>query len=59
MPTTGHWLRTDELALFLGISERMVRKLLAQGMPSLTIGRARRFDPDRCLAWLESRSEAA
>lgn len=59
MTTQAHWLKDDELAQYLGISPSMVRKLMSQGMPSLLIGRARRFDPDACLAWLEAKSEAA
>lgn len=49
------WIRDDELAEHLGISPGMVHKMMRQGMPSMKIGRARRFDPDACLAWLRER----
>lgn len=59
MSIKGHWLNGDELADHLAISPGMVRKLLHQGMPSMTIGRARRYDADACIAWLQRQSDAA
>lgn len=56
---TPHWLRDNELAEHLGISRAMVHKMRAQGMPSLSIGRSRRFDPEAVTAWLAERQDAA
>lgn len=57
-PKGAHWLRDVELADELNISRAMVHKLRTQGMPSLAIGRTRRYDPDACLDWLRDQEAA-
>lgn len=53
--TQQRWLRDDELAEELHISRGMIHKLRGQGLPSLSIGRSRRYDPDAVIEWLRSR----
>ncbi|HXH57705.1 hypothetical protein [Iamia sp.] len=45
-------VRDAELAEHLAISRAMVHVLRSRGMPSVSIGRARRYDLDLCMAWL-------
>ena len=42
------------LAETLGITRATVYNLMARGMPSLKVGRCRRFRLDDVLAWLEA-----
>lgn len=51
-------VRDIELAEHLGISRAMVQKLRGQGMPSLSVGRARRYDSDACIQWLREQDAA-
>ncbi len=57
-PKGAHWLRDVELADELGISRAMVHRLRVQGMPSLAIGRSRRYDRGECLEWLRHQEAA-
>lgn len=45
-------VRDAELAEHLAISRAMVHVLRTRGMPSVSIGRARRYDLDAVLSWL-------
>lgn len=49
----------DELAEYLGVCRATIYNQMNRGLPSVTIGRARRCDPDRCLAWFADQNEAA
>lgn len=57
-PKGAHWLRDAELADELGISRAMVHKLRCAGMPSLAVGRARRYNAAECVEWLRHRDAA-
>lgn len=49
-----------ELAELMGVCERTITRMVAEGMPSVTWGlRARRFRPSECLRWAERRGQAA
>lgn len=50
----GRLLTAAELAERYGICRATVYNLLAQGLPSIKVGRARRFDVARTDAWLEA-----
>ncbi len=53
MPTTERRLLTDaQLAELLGVSRAHVHNLRRAGLPSIAIGRSRRYDPDACLGYL-------
>lgn len=43
-----------ELARRWNVSEAHVKNLQRQGMPSLLIGRCRRFRPSECERWLDA-----
>ena len=45
-----------ELAEELRCSEGVIRKWQKEGMPSISLGRLRRFHLDAALAWLQQRS---
>jgi excisionase family DNA binding protein len=47
-----------ELARLMGVSERTVRRMVADGMPSETwgMGRARRFLPSQAMGWAHARA---
>lgn len=47
-----------QLADLLGVSRATVYNQIARGMPSIAIGRARRFNVAACMAFLESASAA-
>lgn len=49
---SARWLTDRELAHELHISRAMVHVLRQRGMPSLPIGRARRYNPATCVEWL-------
>lgn len=53
------YLTAPQLADLLGISRAGVYNLLHRGLPSVKIGRSRRFDPAAVEAWLSERQEAA
>jgi len=47
-----------ELAAIMGVSERTIKRLTAEGMPSETWGmRARRYLPSQAIAWARSRGD--
>ena len=48
------FITAAELADRWGISRQHVYNLLRQGLPSVTIGRARRFRTDVVDAWIEA-----
>lgn len=53
--TTPALLRMDEAARYLGMSERYLADLVARNaIPSLTVGRLRRFDRRRLDDWIAS-----
>lgn len=56
--STGPWLTDVELAAELGVSRSLIHKLRCAGMPSLAVGRSRRYDPDECLDWLRHQDAA-
>jgi phage terminase Nu1 subunit (DNA packaging protein) len=42
-----------QLAVMLSVSVRQVDRCAAAGMPSVPVGaRAKRYDPEACVAWL-------
>ena len=56
-----HLLTIEELADHLGVTERHVRRLVAErGIPFLKVGRFVRFDPSDVTMWLDlTRRQAA
>jgi hypothetical protein len=48
--------RPERFAQRIDQSRAQVYKYLAEGMPSLKLGNARRIDPAEALAWLRARS---
>ena len=53
------FLTTEQLAVQLSVSSRQIQRLTAFGMPSVPVGaRARRYDPEACVAWLQVNGEA-
>lgn len=56
---TMGFLTTEQLAVHLGVSTRQIQRLAAFGMPSVPVGtRARRYDPEVCVAWLQVNGDA-
>jgi hypothetical protein len=51
------YVATPELAEIMGVSERTIKRLVAEGMPSKTWGlsRCRRFLPSEAIAWASAR----
>lgn len=49
-------LTSAELAAQLRVSERTVARMLADGCPSLLVGRRRRFDLAAVLSWAQTRA---
>jgi phage terminase Nu1 subunit (DNA packaging protein) len=51
------YVTAAELAELLGVSERTVHRMRAEGMPSETwgLGRTRRYLPSACVAWARAR----
>ena len=56
--STPTLLTRAQLAAALGVCQRSVSLLVAEGMPCLRVGEARRFDLGRVMAWLETREAA-
>ncbi|MFN3217906.1 MAG: helix-turn-helix domain-containing protein [Acidimicrobiales bacterium] len=53
---SGHLIDIDGLAARLGVTERFVRRLVAERrIPFLKIGKFVRFDPDEIDRWVEER----
>lgn len=50
--------RPEQFAERTEVSRAQVYKWLADGMPSLKLGRSRRIDPTEGMAWLRNRYEA-
>ena len=49
---------TAELAKRLSVGKSTIYKLMAEeGLPSITVGRARRYDVEKVIAWLAARSK--
>jgi len=57
-PHTGvkKLLKVEEVADILGVSRVKVYLLLRNGLPSVKIDGARRFQPDKVQAWIEQHS---
>lgn len=51
-------LDTNELGQLLGTTPATVRKLISEGLPHVTLGSVRRYDPDNVLAWLANREQS-
>lgn len=59
VPEPERYVSRRELAELMGVSERTVDRLVADGMPSETWGRrTRRFRPSVAIAWARSRNIA-
>ena len=55
-----HPLNTvDQQAEAWQVSRAHIYALLNRGLPSVKIGRSRRFDPNACDAWLAEQQDAA
>lgn len=53
------FLTTEQLAVHLGVSARQIQRLVSFGLPSVLVGaRARRYDPEACIAWLQANEGA-
>lgn len=52
-------LRPERFADVVDVSRATVYAWLAEGLPSLKLGRSRRIDVTEGLAWLRERSEVA
>lgn len=48
-----------ELAVYYGVTRATVYNLMNRGLPSMKIGRARRFRPSEVDAWLEAQQPEA
>lgn len=67
MDTTPAPVRSEHLALDkpeqfaarTSVSRAQVYKWLADGMPSLKLGKSRRIDPAEGIAWLREQNEVA
>lgn len=51
-------LTIDQVAEFLGVSPKTVRRLMRRGLPSVRFGRLVRFEQRDLLRWVEARKEA-
>lgn len=51
--------RPEQFADRTSVSRAQVYKWLADGMPSLKLGKSRRIDPAEGIAWLRSRNDVA
>ena len=49
-------LKVEDVADILGVSRVKVYHLLRNGLPSVKIDGARRFQPDKLQAWIEQHS---
>jgi excisionase family DNA binding protein len=50
-------LTPAELAAHLRASERTVARMVADGCPSMLVGKRRRFDLAKVTAWMEERAQ--
>jgi excisionase family DNA binding protein len=51
-------LTIEQVAEFLGVSPKTVRRLMRRGLPSVRFGRLVRFEQRDLLRWVEARKEA-
>lgn len=51
-------LTIEQVAEFLGVSSKTVRRLMRRGLPSVRFGRLVRFEQRDLLRWVEARKEA-
>jgi excisionase family DNA binding protein len=56
VPQVQKLLKVEEVADILGVSRVKVYLLLRNGLPSVKIDGARRFQPDKVQAWIEQHS---
>jgi excisionase family DNA binding protein len=56
LPGMKKLLKVEEVADILGVSRVKVYLLLRNGLPSVKIDGARRFQPDKLQAWIEQHS---
>jgi excisionase family DNA binding protein len=49
-------LSLDETAQLCGCSTRQIRRLRLEGLPTVMVGEAPRFERDAVLAWLRARA---
>jgi len=54
----GQLLTIEQVAEFLGVSPKSVRRLMQRGLPSVRFGRLVRFQQRDLLRWVEARKEA-
>jgi len=55
--TGRHLLTIDQVAAFLNVSPKTVRRLMQRGLPSVRVGRLVRFAERDVLRWVEARKE--
>lgn len=48
----------QELGQLLQVTAPTIRKLREEGLPHVTLGTVRRYDPDAVLAWLTARQQS-
>ncbi len=56
-PDPERWETVDEVTTRYRFSRSFLYKLMNEGLPSVTVGRARRFRPAEVDAWLTERAE--
>ena len=57
-PVARQLLTVEEVADFLCVSPKTVRRLMRRGLPSVRFGRLVRFEQRDLLRWVEARKEA-
>ncbi|CAN5865461.1 hypothetical protein BH23ACT2_BH23ACT2_13220 [soil metagenome] len=53
------WETVDQFGNRTHLSRPTIYAMIRRGMPSITIGRARRIDPEAAMEWLRQRSDDA
>ncbi|MCC6348318.1 MAG: helix-turn-helix domain-containing protein [Candidatus Eisenbacteria bacterium] len=53
----SHLLTLGDVAEYLRVSPRTVRRLMRRGLPCIRFGRSVRFEPKAVSRWLEARQE--
>lgn len=56
-PTEKRFLTDAELAGRYGVTRAHIHSLRHRGLPSIKLGRARRYDTIACDAWLEQQAD--
>lgn len=51
------YITISELAKNLKTTEQSIRNWMKQGLPSLKIGRLRRFDPEAVQKWIDDQNK--